>query len=161
MYQSYDPDETLLSLNKQENNNTLSLGALRLGFNPKIDPQREKPTSAIKLPPNIRHQFGSRVCDNLLSDKKLVEETVKKQQQQPRVARAQLDVEAKDYFVKSSSSYFQIGHLTRLNVCPGITKPETESSSKAVHNDLVYLHHIPMTDKYRVRRDENSKLVYY
>jgi hypothetical protein len=28
------------------------------------------PVAAIELPPNIKHQYGTRVCDNLLSDEK-------------------------------------------------------------------------------------------
>ncbi|KAK7113673.1 hypothetical protein V1264_012921 [Littorina saxatilis] len=151
--QKYEPDPALLALNESENNN---LEKIRLGMNPKVDPDVEKPLkprSAVQLPPNIRHQFGSRVCDALLSDEKKVTETMEKQKRSGRSAKARLEVDTKDYEAKASGSYFDVGHVTRYNVFPGHSMPTMDSTTKATHSDVVYLRRGPMPNEYRVIKD--------
>ncbi|KAL8580402.1 hypothetical protein ACOMHN_020879 [Nucella lapillus] len=152
--QKYDPDESLLALNESDNNN---IGAIRLGWNPKVDPDVECPlkpkSAAVKLPPNIRHQYGSRVCDALLADEKKVSETLDKQKTGQRSAKTPLGVDIKDYEAKASGSYFDVGHVTRFNLFPGHSMLDMNSTLKADHNDIVYLRREPMTDEYRVIKD--------
>ncbi|XP_076458976.1 uncharacterized protein LOC143292511 isoform X2 [Babylonia areolata] len=151
--QKYDPDQSLAALNVSDNNN---LGAIRLGWNPRVDPDTEmplKPKSAVKLPPNIRHQFGSRVCDSLLADKKKVSETMEKQKKEERASKSTSEIDIKEYEAKASSSYFDVGHVTRFNVFPGYSMLDMNSTMRATHNDVVYLRRVPMTDEYRIIKD--------
>ena len=152
--QKYDPDSTLLALNKSDNNN---IGAIRMGWNPPVDPDKEcpiKPRSAVELPPNIRHRFGSRVCDSLLSDEKKVTETLDKQKRDSRASKLHPEVDTKDYDVRASSSYFGVSQATRFNVFPGHSMLDMDSTMRSTHNDVVYLRREPMVEKYRMVKDD-------
>ena len=155
--QKYDADITQLAQNRSDNNN---IGAIRLGWNPKVDPDKEvplKPASAVKLPPNIRHQFGSRVCDALLADEQKVAETLEKQKEKSRAGLAPPGVDAKDYQTKASGNYFDVGHMTRYNIFPGHSILDMNSTMKTDHNDVVYLRREPMVNEHRIVKDGYGK----
>ena len=151
--QKYDPDDTLLALNQSNNNN---LEAIRLGWNPPVDPDIEfplKPKSTMRVPPNIRHQFGSRVCDTLLFDEQKVMETLDKQKGGSRSAKQRPVVDTKDYQTKASGSYFDVGQVTRFNVFPGHSMLDQTSTMRAAYNDVVYLRREPVCNEYRIVKD--------
>lgn len=159
--QRYDPDDTLLAMNQSDNNN---IGAIRLGWNPPVDPDKEcplKPKSAVELPPNIRHRFGSRVCDSLLSDEKKVMDTLDKQKSESRSAKMHPEVDTKDYQVRSSTSYFGVSQATRFNVFPGHSVLDMGSTMRTTHNDVVYLRREPMTNEYRMVKDDYGENKYF
>lgn len=118
------------------------------------------PRAAINLPPNIKHQFGSRECDKLLSDEKLVKQTIDEQ------AKQRADSKKKDRGTLTAlekqlkPEYEQLGNFMRQNVFPGYTMDHHTSTTKSVFTDDVYLKRHPDPDKWRYQRDELSKYLY-
>lgn len=117
----------------------------------------QSPKAVIDLPPNIKHQFGSQQCDKLLSDEKLVKQTIDEQakvradsKKKERVAVTALEKELKP-------EYEQLGNFMRQNVFPGYTMGHHTSTTKSVFTDDVHLKRHPDPDKWRYQRDELSK----
>lgn len=157
--QRYSPDDALLKLNKQSNN-VVTNEAIRLGFNSFDYPEQSQNKSKIKIkvPANIKHQFGSRVCEELLSDEKAFEDFLKQQKEQNKPAeKHQKTPDIKEYEAATSSSYFELGSGLRANLFPDHSVRKPLGIFKAVHNAEVYLRREPMTDQFRRKRDEHSK----
>ncbi|CAL1538864.1 unnamed protein product [Lymnaea stagnalis] len=114
------------------------------------------PQSIIDLPPNIRHKFRSRECDLLLSDENLVRVSLEKQKLSSGPVRPSKKENVQSLPVDLEGNYEGLGHMTRYNVCPGVTADHKISNTKQDFNDLVHLRRVPNTDEFRYQRDELS-----
>ncbi|KAH3871201.1 uncharacterized protein LOC127868439 isoform X2 [Dreissena polymorpha] len=110
------------------------------------------------VPPNIKHKFGSKVCDNLLSDKAVVDHTIEEQK------RAKETIERKSHpFIvqkfsrEANPDYDMLGNALRMNVVPGYSTDQTISTTKTAFNDQVHLFRYQDPDKWRYQKDELSK----
>jgi len=116
------------------------------------------PHSVIQLPPNIRHQFGSRICDNLLSDKKLVNKTITEQRElKEQLKRASKTLSVPELQKDLKPEYEMLGNAMRQNVFPGYTMNHKLSTMKTSYTDRVHLRRYPDPDQWRYQRDELSK----
>lgn len=121
-------------------------------------PHPAEPRSVVKLPPNIRHQFGSQVCDNLLSDKKSVERTMNEQKlRRQRLLRPSKHLEIPDMDKDLKPEYEMLGNAMRQNIFPGYTMNHKKSMMKLAFDDSVHLRRYPEPDQWRYQRDELSK----
>ena len=119
--------------------------------------QDNKSQSLVNLPANIRHMFGSRICDSLLSDKELVDQAKERQKVRsgpPRPSR-QVDVESLPVDVKKDLVSM------RSNMFPGLSSDNTISRTQDDFNDTVHLRRVPNTDEFRYVRDELSEYIYH
>lgn len=152
--QIYDPDESLIALNLSQNNNK---EMIRLGFNPPVDPDVEAPLkkqSCIDMPPNIRHKFGSKVCDDLLQDPTTVRALLEKERRSKPLVRSKFEVDTKEYTAKAESgNYFEVGQVTRYNIFPGHSTLNQSGVFNAVHNDVVYLRREQINEEFRMVKD--------
>jgi hypothetical protein len=114
---------------------------------------------AVKLPVNIQHQFGTKVCQNLLSDKVEVQSTLKEQERFKaaflRNNRSRTPI--KNAEPTGSPSYIALGNATRHNIVPGYAFGNQTSHMKSVYTWDVHERREPGPDQYRYRRDELSK----
>ena len=117
----------------------------------------------INIPPNIKHQFGSKVCNHLLNDKTLVDETLgahkrnhvlfyKKNQMKPKVTP---DRRSKG----PDTLYDRMGNTFRTNMFPGYAQDHKRSLAHSVYTQEVYDRRPEVPDKWRYKRDELSKYV--
>ncbi|KAL4240842.1 hypothetical protein ACF0H5_001629 [Mactra antiquata] len=114
--------------------------------------------SVIDVPPNIKHQFGSRVCDKLLSDKDVVEKTIKDQKELKETAQRRSKPFAVPEFSKEMNpEYEMLSNAMRMNVVPGYTLNHKTTTTKSAFNDQVHLFRHPDPDKWRYQKDELSK----
>lgn len=112
---------------------------------------------AVRLPPNIRHQFGSRVCDSLLSDKKVVEKTMKDQERMKEILqRKSTKVTIPKMDQTLNPEYESLGNAMRMNVFPGYTINHKISTMKDTFTDSVFLKRYHDPDQWRMQRDELS-----
>lgn len=111
----------------------------------------------LDLPENIRHQFGSKVCDSLLSDEKVVEKTMQKQQEDKDAAyRVRKPVSVPTIEKNLKPDYEQLGNFMRMNMFPGYNINHKISTTKSTFTDSVHLQRVPDPDKWRYQRDELS-----
>lgn len=115
------------------------------------------PVAAIELPPNIKHQYGTRVCDNLLSDEKVVKQTLEDQAKSRASNRKKERAIVTTLEKKLKPEYEQLGNFMRQNVFPGYTMDHHTSTTKSVYTDAVHLKRHPDPDQWRYQRDELSK----
>ena len=124
---------------------------------PKTEP---KPTSAISLPPNIQHQFGTKICNAVLSDEDKIKETLEFQR---RINDSFMRKRAKQNKTRTSSVcetdplYEQLGGALRQNMFPGYTYNHKRSQAKSVYSNDVHTRRYPDPEKYRYQRDALSK----
>ena len=118
-------------------------------------PDRVK--SLIDLPPNIRHMFGSRVCDSLLSDKEKVNRSLEKRNAMSGPPRPSKKQDVESLSVNFDGNYESLGATTRYNMFPGLTSGHTISRTQQEFNDEVHLRRVPNPDEFRYQRDELSK----
>jgi len=115
--------------------------------------------SLVQLPANIRHAFGSRVCDYLLSDKELVDEALAKQRTQSGPARPSKKQNIQS-LQANQGNYESLGSNMRYNIFPGsfpgLTTEHNLSRTKDDFNDTVHLRRVPNPDEFRYQRDELS-----
>ncbi|GFR66268.1 testis-expressed protein 33 [Elysia marginata] len=117
-------------------------------------PERMK--SLVDLPPNIRHMFGSRVCDSLLSDAEKVNKSLEKRKALSGPPRPSKKEDVKSLPVNFAGNYESLGATTRYNVFPGLTSGHTISRTQQEFNDEVHLRRVPNPDEFRYQRDELS-----
>ncbi|XP_064625247.1 uncharacterized protein LOC135486411 isoform X1 [Lineus longissimus] len=113
---------------------------------------------AVQLPVNIQHQFGTKVCQNLLSDNDKVQNTLKEQQKRKEsfLRSRQQRPPIRDVKPSGSPGYVALGNATRHNVFPGYTFGNQRSLMKSAYTRDVHDRHDPDPDQYRCRRDELS-----
>jgi len=115
--------------------------------------------SLVQLPANIRHAFGSRVCDYLLSDQDLVDEALAKQRTQSGPARPSKKQNIES-LKANHGNYESLGSNMRYNIFPGsfpgLTLEHNLSRTKDDFNDTVHLRRVPNPDEFRYQRDELS-----
>ena len=117
----------------------------------------ERAKSLIDLPPNIRHMFGSRVCDSLLSDAEKVNRSLEKRKAMSGPPRPSKKEDVKSLSVNFDDNYESLGATTRYNMFPGLTSGHTISRTQQEFNDEVHLRRVPNPDEFRYQRDELSK----
>ncbi|KAH9502516.1 hypothetical protein Btru_068882 [Bulinus truncatus] len=120
-------------------------------------PPNDVSKSLVRLPPNIRHKFGSKECDFLLSDENLVRMTLEKNSVIDRPQRPSKKDTVECLPVDMTGNYGSLGHVTRANIFPGMTIDHKISNTKQDFNDLVYLRRVPNPDQFRYQSDELSK----
>ena len=119
---------------------------------------RSSRRAVVDLPPNIKHHFGSRVCDKLLSDKAVVEKTVKRQKEQKASSqRPSKPFKVPEFTKEMDPEYEMLGNALRMNVVPGYSIDQKVSTTKTSFNDQVHLFRYKDPDKYRYQKDELSK----
>lgn len=118
--------------------------------------RQKKSKSLVELPANIRHKFGSRVCDNLLSDQELVDTALEKQRIFSGPARPSKKENVAGLPVDLQGNYESLGQAMRYNTFPGLTTEHTISRTKDDFNDTVHLRRDPNPDEHRYQRDELS-----
>ncbi|ESO84133.1 hypothetical protein LOTGIDRAFT_229627 [Lottia gigantea] len=119
--------------------------------------EKSGPSSILKLPANIRHTFGSRNCDELLSDTVKVHDTIEKQNQLRRpISRNITNVGQSSKSKTPLTDYEDLGHNTRVNLFPGSHVKNEISATKSDFNERVFLNREPESDKYKMKRDELS-----
>ncbi|KAK3778391.1 hypothetical protein RRG08_049237 [Elysia crispata] len=116
----------------------------------------ERAKSLIDLPPNIRHMFGSRVCDSLLSDAEKVNRSLEKRKAMSGPPRPSKKEDVKSLSVNFDDNYESLGATTRYNMFPGLTSGHTISRTQQEFNDEVHLRRVPNPDEFRYQRDELS-----
>ncbi|XP_005100692.1 uncharacterized protein LOC101854415 isoform X2 [Aplysia californica] len=122
----------------------------------KTKKSKSKSRSLVDLPPNIRHTFGSRVCDSLLSDKELVDRAMERQKVSSGPPRPSKKENVEGLPVDLKGNYESLGQAMRYNVFPGLTTEHTISRTQDDFNDEVHLRRVPNPDEYRYQRDELS-----
>ena len=140
-------------------------GSLVEGMKP---PPPKEPLSArtstsrqgsVTLPPNIKHQFGSKICDKLLEDKAVVDKTIQKQKDfKEAVQRKSKPFTIPEFTREMNPEYEMLGNALRMNVVPGYSADHKISTTKTSFNDQVHLFRHPDPDKYRYQKDELSTL---
>ncbi|XP_053393125.1 uncharacterized protein LOC123562340 [Mercenaria mercenaria] len=114
--------------------------------------------TAIAVPPNIKHQFGTRVCDKLLSDKDVVEKTIRDQKElKESIQRKSKPVIVPAFSKEMNPEYEMLSNAMRMNVTPGYTMNHKTSTTKTAFNDQVHLFRYQDPDKWRYQKDELSK----
>ena len=111
------------------------------------------------LPPNIRHQFGTSVCQAVLADSGKVAETLDGQRRlanslrRTRVVKTVRSLKPED----TNPQYEALGLALRQNVFPGYTYDHKNSITKTIYNPDVHNNRVPDPDEFRYQRDELSK----
>lgn len=114
--------------------------------------------STIEVPPNIKHQFGSKVCDRLLSDKDVVEKTIRDQEQvRESIQRRSKPFTVPEFTKEMNPEYEMLSNSMRMNVVPGYTINHKTTTTKSTFNDQVHLFRHQDPDKWRYQKDELSK----
>lgn len=114
--------------------------------------------SSIEVPQNIKHQFGSRVCDQLLSDKNAVEKTLRDQKEiKETIQRRSKPFSVPAFTKEMNPEYEMLSNAMRMNVVPGYTMNHKTSTTKTAFNDQVHLFRHKDPDKWRYQKDELSK----
>lgn len=114
--------------------------------------------SSIELPPNIKHQFGSKECDKLLSNRDVVDKTIKSQKAvQESIQRRSHPFSVPKFSREINPEYEMLGNALRMNILPGYTTDHKISTTKSAYNDQVHLFRYRDPDKWRYQKDELSK----
>lgn len=111
----------------------------------------------MRVPQNIRHQFGSDICDALLSDKEKVQEILVRQGMRRMSRRGDAATKGTRPQKDEYSEYESLGNAMRQNLFPGFTSDDKQSCTKSEFTDNVHLHRYPDPDQYRYKKDELSK----
>lgn len=130
-----------------------------------LPPQTQAPvsarcprTTAIDVPPNIKHQYGSRVCDKLLSDKGVVEKTIRDQAElKESIQRRSKPVKVPPFTKELNPDYEMLSNAMRMNIVPGYTMNHKTTTTKSVYTDQVHLFRHQDPDKWRYQKDDLSK----
>ncbi|XP_064594596.1 uncharacterized protein LOC135461425 isoform X2 [Liolophura sinensis] len=111
----------------------------------------------VDLPVNIKHFFGTKVCDSLLSDQRVVNDTLTQQKRDKEaMARPSGRHNVSPIDPGICPSYEALGNSSRQNIFPGYSIYHKKSLAKSVYTDDVHRHRDPPPDKYRYQRDELS-----
>lgn len=115
---------------------------------------------SIEVPPNIKHQFGTKECDRLLSDTEAVNKTVRQQKElKDSLQRKSQPFEVPKFSREVNPEYEMLGNALRMNVVPGYTTDHKISTTKTAFNDQVHLFRYQDPDKWRYQKDELSKSI--
>ena len=132
---------------------------LQIKIDDSLKCNQSKSRSLIELPANIRHMFGSKVCDKLLSDRELVNQALADQQTSSKPPRPSKKENVDSLPIDLHGNYESLGQAMRYNTFPGLTAEHKISCTKDDFNDTVHLRRDPNTDEYRYQRDELSKFL--
>ncbi|KAL3877284.1 hypothetical protein ACJMK2_035016 [Sinanodonta woodiana] len=114
----------------------------------------------VHVPPNIRHSYGSKVVDSLLSDNNRAVQSLNLQHERKGAHGLHMNLSKEAEMQKFSNElnkdYEMLGNSMRQNIFAGYTTDHKISTTKKTFNDQVHLFRHPNPDKYRYRRDELS-----
>ncbi len=114
--------------------------------------------AAMDLPPNIRHHFGTTVCETVLADNHKVQQTLHRQRKQrdqmyrSNKKKPPIEMPPDD----ADPQYEALGLTLRQNTFPGFTYGHKCSMSNSVHTLDVHNRHVDPS-MFRNQRDELSK----
>lgn len=113
----------------------------------------------IDLPPNIQHQFGTKICQDVLKDKYKVDETISSQAQiRASFNKTRKSEKAKDVeIVVGDPDYEALSQVVRQNIFPGYSQNHKKSLMKSAYTLDVFQKRVPDPDQWRCQRDELSK----
>ena len=123
---------------------------------------KEQPKTAIYLPPNIKHQFGTKICNAVLADADKVQSTIDHQKwirESHLLAKNTSSTKSGNTEPEPLSGYESLGNALRQNICPGYSTNHTKSVAKSDYNDDVHKNRVPDPDQWRCQRDELSKYI--
>ncbi|XP_046379524.2 uncharacterized protein LOC124151211 isoform X2 [Haliotis rufescens] len=115
------------------------------------------PRSVIAIPANIRHKYGSSVCDALFSDEVTVADSIARQEKLEAPVQNRRPVQAGVFKKNDNPEYDLLSNATRQNVFPGYTSGHKISTTKTVYNDKIFSERYQDPEEYRYQRDELSK----
>lgn len=111
------------------------------------------------LPPNIRHQFGTNICQNVLSDPLKVSETLEDQRRKQanlRRTRVPPSAAGSEAAEECDPQYDALGQALRQNVFPGYTYDHKNSITKSTYTSNIHDNREQDPDEFRYQRDELS-----
>jgi hypothetical protein len=123
----------------------------------------------IRVPSNIRHQFGSHIVREVLADKKLVDETLERQAQMraqrsksrgsgSKTRAGSSSIEAPPATLNTGPMYDSLSQAVRQNIFPGYSPHTTQQSTKqADYGGDVFQRRVAETDEHRYQRDALSE----
>ena len=128
-------------------------------YMPKPQPEPDAMGIMVDLPPNIRHQFGTKICKEVLSDKSKLDATLEEQAKSRAAAnKSKIASEAeKNILIDLSPSYDDLSRSIRQNVFPGYPARTKLTTKQDAYTWDVFERSVPMTDEFKVYRDEYSK----
>ena len=115
--------------------------------------------SVIQLPPNIRHAFGSRICDNLLADPETVHNTMTNQEKIRNANKRLGDRQPVEAASVSpvDPAYHALGCALRQDIFPGYSYGNKLSTVNDVYSPQVFARRYADPEQYRYQRDAVSK----
>ena len=123
-------------------------------------PKQDPVITSVELPPNIQHQFGTKVCRNVLASSEKVENAIQEQQQlKAAFLHSRTRATPKKDLVKCEIDplYESLGNALRQDMFPGLTSDHTVSVARSVYTDDVYRRRVKDPDEWRYHRDELSE----
>ncbi|XP_067673062.1 uncharacterized protein [Haliotis asinina] len=115
------------------------------------------PRSVIAIPANIRHKYGSAVCDALFSDAATVAASMARYKELEAPVQNRRPEQPGVFKKNDNPEYDLLSNATRQNVFPGYTSGYKISTTKTVYNDNVFNQRYQDPEEYRYQRDELSK----
>ena len=126
-------------------------------FLPSTEPQVDLP---VNVPSNIKHEFGTKVCNHLLQDKEVVDTTIDTQKKNHdlfyKTAKPAPEV-SYDLSQSPETTYDRLGNTLRMNMFPGFTQDHKRSLAHSVYTQNVYDRRQPVPEQWKYQRDELSK----
>ena len=109
-----------------------------------------------RLPANIQHKFGTRLCQSLFSGPCLVDQTVPYN----RTSRTSEgpDRQRDSRPGRPDADYHSLGHLLRYNFGQTYDSQFDKGVTQSDFNSSVHSRSLPITDQHRYRKDDLSKL---
>ena len=133
----------------------------------KLEPFLQETEDGVKLPvslpPNIKHQFGTKVCNHLLVDKKVVDDTVENQRQNyDRILKRRLkDDPIPPIETVPETMYDKLGNTLRTDLFPGYSLDHNTSLAHTSYTNEVHKNRPEIPDQYRFQSDDLSEYFRY
>lgn len=119
--------------------------------------QYKKSSDPNELPPNIKHLFGSKICDSVLQDKALVKKTLEEHKQnqcEMLRARSSVPIGSIPNSPGVNPAYEALGAAVRANIFPGYTFGHKVSHAKMNYTDDVFKRRYAIPNEYRMVKDD-------
>lgn len=173
------PNSNSAKYYQTENNNQLPPIRARSSFNAEsVDPilyeprnlnnSKNKPKTrvinGVEIPLNIIHQFGTRVCEDLLKHEDKVNDLLDKYDS-ARKHKSRF-ITRKDVCQPKNPhnlepSYESLGQAVRYNTFPGYSRDQNVSEKEKHYNWQVFENRTKIPDEFRAQKDELSKSLFF
>lgn len=114
------------------------------------------PGSQLEIPANIKHHFGSRLCESILSDPTKVALSARTSYS-PTAAKTAPAERRGSEEPELEASYAALSDTLRSNIFPGLTTGHHRSTTHRSHNPTIYERRQPVPDAYRFQWDHVSR----